>query len=180
MIRRPPRSTRKESSAASDVYKRQALKINQEQRVRNAKLHSAGHLLDMCYHLLGYTHPETKGYHFSAGAYVEFQGKLDAKEKDKVKLDLEKKINDTIKETPESDVLTAKVCSYEEAGKALGEIPSYLKPGSNVRIVKICSMDKGGPCGGTHVRHIKEIGAVKVEKVKSAGSKAFRIHYQVV
>ena len=27
MIRRPPRSTRKESSAASDVYKRQALNI---------------------------------------------------------------------------------------------------------------------------------------------------------
>ena len=29
MIRRPPRSTRKESSAASDVYKRQQLALNE-------------------------------------------------------------------------------------------------------------------------------------------------------
>lgn len=156
------------------------LKINPEQRVKNAKLHSAGHLLDMCFHLLGYTNPETKGYHFPAGAYVEFSGKVDAKEKDKIKEDLEKKINGTIKETPEADALIAKVCTYEEADKLLGGLPSYLKPGSEVRVLKICSLDKGGPCGGTHIRHIKEIGAVKVEKVKSAGSKAFRIHYQIV
>jgi len=156
------------------------LKINGEQRAKTAKLHSAGHLLDMCYHLLGYTHPETKGYHFPAGAYVEFTGKLDAKERDKVKPELEKKINDVIKETAESDVLKAQVFNYEEASKILGEMPSYLKPGNQIRIVKICSLDEGGPCGGTHVRHIKEIGAVKVEKVKNAGSKVFRIHYQVV
>ncbi|WP_460366251.1 hypothetical protein, partial [Staphylococcus aureus] len=30
MIRRPPRSTRKESSAASDVYKRQPAKVRRE------------------------------------------------------------------------------------------------------------------------------------------------------
>eukprot|EP00826_Nyctotherus_ovalis_P056524 TRINITY_DN7649_c0_g1_i3.p1 TRINITY_DN7649_c0_g1~~TRINITY_DN7649_c0_g1_i3.p1 ORF type:complete len:207 (+),score=27.91 TRINITY_DN7649_c0_g1_i3:27-623(+) len=37
MIRRPPRSTRKESSAASDVYKRQPLKMDAEFRVKSVE-----------------------------------------------------------------------------------------------------------------------------------------------
>ena len=156
------------------------LTINKDQRISNAKLHSAGHLLDVCFHSLGFTNAEAKGYHFPTGAYVEFLGKLDAKVRDSLKVDLEKKINDVIKETSESDPLLAKVYSYEEAGKVLGGIPSYLKVDTDVRIVKVCSLDKGCPCGGTHVRHIKEIGALKVDKVKNAGSKAFRIHYKVV
>ena len=59
-------------------------------------------------------------------------------------------------------------------------MPTYLKPGTMVRIVKVNSVDPGCPCAGTHVQHIKEIGAVKIEKIKSSGSKSFRISYQVV
>ena len=39
MIRRPPRSTRKESSAASDVYKRQNLYTNPEHYFQSSPLH---------------------------------------------------------------------------------------------------------------------------------------------
>ncbi len=77
--------------------------------------------------------------------------------------------------------MEVKTYTYEEAKKVMGAaFPAYLKPGADVRVVKIAGIDKGCPCGGTHVKHIKEIMAVKVEKIKTAGSKAFKVCYQVV
>ncbi len=48
------------------------LVLNKAKRVLNARAHTAGHLLDVCFHALGYTNPETKGYHFPEGPYVPF------------------------------------------------------------------------------------------------------------
>ena len=156
------------------------LVINKDKRVLNARLHSSGHLLDMCFRALGFTNGGTKGYHFPDAPYVEFSGKLGEKEREKLKVDLQNKIIEVLKNVVETDTVHAKVYKYDEAGKILGTVPSYLKVGTDVRLVQIATMDKPGPCGGTHVRHIKEIGGVKIEKVKNASSKAFKIYYQVV
>ncbi len=65
--------------------------------------------------------------------------------------------------------------------KALGaHMPTYLKPGTVIRVLKMNSLDTGCPCAGTHVRHVREIGGVKIDKIKSLGSKSFRISYQIV
>lgn len=155
------------------------LVINKEKRLLNARVHSAGHLIDVCFHEMGFKNEGTKGCHFPDTPSVDFAGKLSAEERERLKTELPKKINEMIKSLPETDTVKIENCSYEEAGKVLGEVPSYLKPGASVRVVKVNSFDKGCPCGGTHVKHVKEIGAVKVEKIKNSGSKGFRISYQV-
>ena len=155
------------------------LVIDKKKRLLNARAHSAGHLIDVCFYKLGFTNEGTKGCHFPDTPSVDFAGKLSTEEREKLKVELPKKINKMIKEATESDTVKVENYSYEEAGKALGEIPSYIKPGSSVRVVKVNSHDKGCPCGGTHVKHIKEIGTVKIEKIKNSGSKGFRISYQI-
>ena len=53
--------------------------INEDERRRNARVHSAGHLLDQAMRLAGKgDFIGTKGYHFPAGSYVEFFGECPA------------------------------------------------------------------------------------------------------
>ena len=49
MIRRPPRSTRKESSAASDVYKRQPFTLSKPEHVVISIYDVKGHLIRKLY-----------------------------------------------------------------------------------------------------------------------------------
>ena len=46
------------------------LVINKAKRLLNARIHSAGHLLDVCFHELGYKNAGVKGYHFPDGPNV--------------------------------------------------------------------------------------------------------------
>lgn len=43
-------------------------------RRKHAKLHSAGHLLDLAVQNLGFGWETAKGYHFEDGPYVEYKG----------------------------------------------------------------------------------------------------------
>jgi Ser-tRNA(Ala) deacylase AlaX len=48
-----------------------SVEIDSERRMLNARVHSAGHLLDSALYLLGMTDLEpSKGYHFPDGPYV--------------------------------------------------------------------------------------------------------------
>ena len=61
------------------------LKINEDFRKLNARLHSAGHLLDVCVRRMGLDwvmksiilQVPGKGYHFEKGAYVEYVGAIE-------------------------------------------------------------------------------------------------------
>ena len=55
----------------------------------NARLHSAGHLLDSAVHRLGLDVSPGKGYHFPDGAYVEYTGSIPAEDRERVKQDIE-------------------------------------------------------------------------------------------
>ena len=59
------------------------LSINEASRRLHARIHSAGHLLDIAMTKLGQTHLKPgKGYHFPKGAYVEYIGNIDNSIKD--------------------------------------------------------------------------------------------------
>lgn len=58
------------------------LSVEQGPRVKNARVHSAGHLIDVAMTACGVGLKPTKGYHFTPGAYVEYEGKLSAEERD--------------------------------------------------------------------------------------------------
>ena len=49
---------------------RVTLKVNAAKRRLHARIHSAGHLLDVAFHSLGFTNGGTKGYHFPDGPNV--------------------------------------------------------------------------------------------------------------
>ena len=56
------------------------LSVDPERRSKNAKLHSAGHVIDAAVTRLGLADKlqAGKGYHFEDGPYVEYTGALDA------------------------------------------------------------------------------------------------------
>jgi Ser-tRNA(Ala) deacylase AlaX len=66
------------------------LEIDEEARRLNARLHSAGHLLDIALRNIGQTQlVPGKGYHFPDAPYVEYEGNIDQKEREVVRKRLE-------------------------------------------------------------------------------------------
>ena len=121
-----------------DVSQEVEQKVDENARRSFARIHSAGHLLDLAMTRLGFDHLEPgKGYHFPKGAYVEYIGVVEADQRDKLKEDLNTTIKNMIDEIREEDSAVAKVYNYDEAKEILGSVPPYFPEGSNVRIVKL-------------------------------------------
>lgn len=155
-------------------------KINEDLRRKFARVHSAGHLIDIAMQKCGFGHLEPgKGYHFPKGAYVEYIGVVEQEKRDKLKEDLNATLKEIIDGIHEDNKAEAKIYNYEEAKDILGWVPPYFSEGSNVRIVKLCDTDKGCPCGGTHVKHIKDIQGVEVGKIQKKKNNT-RVAYSVI
>lgn len=133
------------------------LEIDQEKRVLHARIHSAGHLLDVALKSLGTSLVPAKGYHFPQGPYVEYQGEVSDAES--LKVALEQKINELIAK----DVPVKKVVFAEDEARARG---LHAPVGKSVRVVAF-EGDEGCGCGGTHVISSKEIGLVTIRKISS-------------
>jgi len=129
--------------------------VNEAFRRQNARVHSAGHLIDVAMGASGCQLRPGKGYHFTPGAYVEYEGKLDAAAREA----LLPKVQGALDELVSAAVATC-VATVE-----------------GVRVVTIGG--QGCPCGGTHVNDTSEIGSVKIEAIKSKG-KATRVSYSLV
>ena len=142
------------------------LEIESTSRKLHARLHSAGHALDVAVLQLGLGLRPTKGYHFQDAPYVEYLGKLpsEAGTADEVATALTDKMKVLIEADIASEVqLTSKV----DAAKLLvggEEDVAHFAEEAHVRLVSV-----GGnmcPCGGTHVKSTGELGVVEVTKIK--------------
>ena len=145
--------------------------IDADFRTTNARIHSAGHLLDMAMNRAGKKELKPgKGYHFVEGPYVEYIGVVPEAEGAPLCEELAKHCADIISEAKEHDTqVFRKMCTYEEAGEVLagaGGVPGYVKEGSNLRCLKLTPEDLGCPCGGTHVHSVPEIGRIEVTAMK--------------
>jgi Ser-tRNA(Ala) deacylase AlaX len=129
-------------------------------RLLHARLHSAGHLIDVAMSRLGLldTLVATKGYHFKDAPYVEFKGSTDA-----VLAELPDKLNEIIGELVRADITTTvEQLSREDASAKCGcNTTSYPE---SVRVVTVGGLPC--PCGGTHVKSTKDLQEVTVSKVK--------------
>lgn len=147
----------------NDVVK---LKINQQNRIKNAKLHSAGHLIDAAILKMGVENKPTKGFHFQEGSYVEYEGVFDNSE------DFISKLENTVNDLVKQDLIVEiKELDAQEAQKKEVWAPA----GKSARVVNF----KGFPicgCGGTHVKSSAEIGTIKIKKIKSKKGKT-RVSY---
>ncbi len=148
----------------SDAVK---LNVDKGKRTLHAKLHSAGHLLDCAVAQIGLDNLiPTKGFHFPAGPYVEYEGVIE-NGADLIPV-LEKKINELIN----SDLIVEdKSLTSAEAE----EQRVWAPEGKSARVVNFQGFQYCG-CGGTHVNSAKEIGNVIVRKIKSKKGKT-RIAY---
>jgi Ser-tRNA(Ala) deacylase AlaX len=155
------------------------MKINEEKRKLYARLHSAGHLLDIAVGKLDLKLVPGKGYHFPDSPYVEYTGNLDKASINSLTEQIEKISNDVIQSIPEENAALSKFYEYEEGRKVFQNIPSYLPEGKPFRWVKLTNEDLGCPCGGTHVQHVKDIKGMKISKITNKG-KVVRISYNVI
>lgn len=141
------------------------LQVDESRRRLNSRLHSAGHLLDVCMENVGLGHLEPrKGYHFPDGPYVEYKGVVPPNELQNKQREIEIEVNSLI---PNGGKVYATVLPYEEAAELCGgSLPDYIPQGSNPRILKLGD-HPGCPCGGTHVSDISEIISMKVSQIRS-------------
>merc|ERR1711935_1067246 len=138
-------------------------KVDGEFRSQNARIHSAGHLLDVAMNRAGYTDLKPgKGYHFVEGPYVEYIGVVPDKEREPLIASLNKHLTDLIEEARKKGTKTfKKICDYNEANehlKGMGGCPKYVAANTDVRVLKLVPDDFGCPCGVTHVDSVTELG----------------------
>ena len=131
-------------------------RIDEVRRVLNARIHSAGHLLDSAFSNMRMTELiPYKGYHFSDGPYVEYIGNIPVERREEVITLLNKESERLVKEgIPVSVTMTDK-----------GD--------REVNVGGTACM-----CGGTHVRNTSEIGGITVTKIKKT-KKNIRVSYLV-
>jgi Ser-tRNA(Ala) deacylase AlaX len=142
--------------------------INEEERRRNARVHSAGHLLDQAMRRAGKGDMiGTKGFHFPAGSYVEFLGSVAAEDRAQLIIDLQKHCDELIAESIDTVVKSVQdekeLCDNCLPGSSDGAI-TRLTSGP-VRVV-IVGGELGCPCGGTHVKNTNEIKKMSIRKLK--------------
>jgi len=156
--------------------------VDEDKRRTYARVHSAGHLLDIAMEKAGRSDLQpSKGYHFATGAYVEYIGAVDAKDREALISVLNEECKKIIVGTPEEEKVFKKMCSYTEANELLakaGGVPPYIKEGQELRVLKLTEEDFGCPCGGTHVEHVNDIGELTVTKITKK-SKNIRVAYNV-
>jgi len=145
------------------------LKIDEERRKLNARLHSAGHLLDCAVTKLGVKNLRpTKGFHFPDGPYVEYDGMLENP------IALVPVLQKIVDELVLADLpIEKRNLAFEEA-QALGII---APAGKSARVVNFVGFSFCG-CGGTHVKGSAEIGKIAIRKIKSSQGKT-RVAYKL-
>ncbi|KAF3609600.1 hypothetical protein DY000_02050370 [Brassica cretica] len=129
------------------------------------RLHSAGHLLDLCMRKVGLGHLEPgKGYHFPDGPFVEYKGVVPQAELQVKQKELEAEANEMISK---GGKVYADILPYEEASLLCGgSLPDYIPKGSTPRVLRF-GENPGCPCGGTHVSDISDIISMKITQIRT-------------
>ncbi|MBV8548599.1 MAG: hypothetical protein JO126_03990 [Alphaproteobacteria bacterium] len=135
--------------------------IDAERRTMNARLHSAGHLLDEAVKNLGYGWAPTKGIHYPGQAAVEYTGAVEDCEA--ARQSIEAEANRLIST---GHPVSAALVSAEALPTVSSFVPPNLPENKPIRVVTMWG-DKGTPCGGTHVKDITDIGTMAVRYVKA-------------
>jgi Ser-tRNA(Ala) deacylase AlaX len=148
------------------------LAVDRERRELNTRLHSAGHVVDMAVHRLGFGWIPGKGYHFPQGPYVEYEGRLDRDREELVQL-----LDTEAGALVDADFATEmRFVEVDELPAYCRFIPENLPVGKPVRVVLY--HDFGVACGGTHVSRLGEIGRIRVRKLKGKGGQV-RVSYAI-
>ena len=145
-----------------------ALRVDGARRELHARVHSAGHLLDVCMSRCGYPPSAlvpTKGLHGADVAYVEYAGKVPPDDC----AALQGRLNEALAAAVAAGGRTAAaVLPYDAAAAAchVTALPPYIAADAQPRVVTMLPGEPGCPCGGTHVDDVARIGRVTVPEVR--------------
>jgi Ser-tRNA(Ala) deacylase AlaX len=147
------------------IWEKVEEEINSENRINNAKRHSAWHLIDVAVENLWITNIKpTKWFHFPEGCYVEYEWTLEIE-----KEELTKKLNEELKK-----LIWENIEIIEENPDKNLDTPTWKKP----RFITF-KWYKWHWCWGTHIKNSSEIWNINVRKIKEKGWN-IKISYEVV
>lgn len=148
--------------------------VDADRRMLNARIHSAGHLVDKAIDELKLNWTPGKGYHFPNGPYDEYVGSLEGQDKEKIKSDIEGLCNQYVRKGGKTEVV---FMTKEEMLKSCRYTPDF--PEEKGELARIVIHDGFYmPCGGTPVADVSEIGAMTIRKIKQEGDR-IRVGYDV-
>ena len=147
--------------------------VDADKRLLHARIHSAGHLLDVAMTNIGFG-PDVmvpaKGLHQPDQAYVEYTGKVEGLDKDKLMADLKAEMNKLVSLGGSA----AAMMGYDEAAEACGGFPATSR---DPTLRRTTADTAGCPCGGTHVANVNEIGSVDV--MRAGKERTTRVSYTI-
>lgn len=131
------------------------MKVDDDTRTQHNRLHSAGHVIDLAVHQLGFDWTPTKGAHFPAMSFVEYATETPLAEGTKERLQAQ---CDELVATGSTNTIQF----LDTAGQPLTN-PDL----GHLEAERIVSYDGFGlGCGGTHVDDIAAIGKLIIKKTK--------------
>ncbi|CAK9040113.1 Alanine--tRNA ligase (Alanyl-tRNA synthetase) (AlaRS) [Durusdinium trenchii] len=137
-------------------------KVDEPKRRLAARLHSAGHLLDVAIFGLGFRWQAGKGYHFEEGPYVEYIPTNEGRQLD---------MKDAKAKTVAMEEISAKM--KELVAKNISTEIGFV---DGMRTISMDGVSCG--CGGTHVESSSEIGEVSIKKIQAKQGN-IRVSYAV-
>lgn len=137
------------------------LSVNEDRRTLHARLHSAGHVVDMAVYELQLPWIPGKGYHFPDGPYIEYQGDItEGEDREALARQVERTANAFINQ---GIMTTLRFMPKSEMHTVCHHVPDYLPENKPARV--ILYGDFGVPCGGTHIANLKDIGQLTIRKI---------------
>lgn len=149
------------------------MSVNKEVRFRNAKLHTAGHLIASIVENMNIGLRAKKGFHFLTGSYIGFET-IENKKFDRTKV-LQELNEHLFKEIVNNNLVVSEILTLEELKRICDYVPSYLPKDKPLRVVTIKNYPPI-PCGGTHIKYLSELKQVTATKMKLKKGE-FKISY---
>eukprot|EP00455_Lapot_gusevi_P051280 TRINITY_DN7606_c0_g1_i5.p1 TRINITY_DN7606_c0_g1~~TRINITY_DN7606_c0_g1_i5.p1 ORF type:complete len:177 (-),score=21.71 TRINITY_DN7606_c0_g1_i5:25-555(-) len=151
------------------------MRVNEELRRLHARLHSAGHLIDVAMERIGYQLEAGKGSHTPQMSFVEYIGSIPEGERESARVRLQEELDRLI---GMALPVEARMIEFQGVQEACGFVPDYLPADQPVRVVTIEGF-RGCPCGGTHVTNTQQIVGIKIVKLQNS-KKNLRVKYELL
>lgn len=142
---------------------RASLQVDAKNRLRNAKAHTAGHLLAAAAEALKPELVAVKGYHFPDGSYIEFEGTLPPEKREEFVSQVNARLQQQL---ALGSKITTEFVTLDAIQARCSRVPLHLPSDKPLRVMAIGDAPPT-LCGGTHLKSLKELKAVQVTKVKS-------------